>query len=222
MHATPTITTFRWVPPFAVGLVRDLRVRWALEEAGESYQIRSIGFESQQDPDYLQLQPFGQVPVYQEADLDLFESGAIVLHIAERCPALMPPGSHGRAQTTAWVIAALNSVEPHVLNFAELGMIPPEETWVAARRPALEERAAKRLGQLENWLQDRDHLLGQFSAADIVMTAVLRQLRKTDMLPRYPQVEAYVKRCEARPAFVKALADQIAHFADAKPPAKAA
>jgi glutathione S-transferase len=219
MHTTPVITTFRWVPPFAVGLVRDLRVRWALEEAGERYEVKKIGFESQQDPDYLKLQPFGQVPVYQEPGLDLFESGAIVLHIAERCPALMPPGSHGRAHTTAWVIAALNSVEPHVLNFAELGLIPPGETWVAARRPALEERAVKRLTQLENALQGRDYLLEQFSAADIVMTAVLRQLRNTDLLPRFPAVQAYVKRCEARPAFAKALAAQLAHFADAPPPA---
>jgi glutathione S-transferase len=212
-NTSPTLTTFTRVPPFAVGLVRDIRVRWALEEAGRPYQLRLVGPDEVPTPAYRQQQPFGQVPVFQEGELTLFESGSILAHIAQAAPELMPADEAGRAQTLTWMFAALNSVEPHVLNLAELDLFNAGEEWVEQRRPALRERLEKRFADLDNWLKDRDYLTGQFSVADILMNTVLRFLKHTDIVARYPALHAYHQRCTARPAFGRALAAQLALYA---------
>jgi len=207
-----TLSAFRWVPPFARGLVRDLRVRWALEEAGIPYQERLIGPADQASAAYRALQPFGQVPAIETADLKLFESGAIVIHIAEKSVALMPTEPNGRARTTAWLFAALNSVEPQVQNLAELDLFHAGEAWATARRPAALEAVEKRLTAIEDWLGNRDYLEGRFTAADLMMTSVLRILRHTDVVSRHSALAAYRGRCEARPAFQKAMADHLKPF----------
>ena len=208
-----TLTTFRSVPPFAVGHVRDLRVRWALEEAGLPCTMRLIGFEDAARPDYRQEQPFGQVPVLQDDGLTLFESGAILLHLGERCPGLLPAEPDARARVTMWMFAALNSVEPYLAEFANLVAFAANETWTIERRPALEEMALKRLRDLDVWLEGRDWLADGFSAADILMTTVLRLLDGMEMVERFGSLGAYKERCSARPAFRKALADQVALYA---------
>jgi glutathione S-transferase len=207
-----TLSAFRWVPPFAQGLVRDLRVRWALEEAGIPYQERLIGPEDQASAGYRALQPFGQVPAIETDGLKLFESGAIVLHIAERSAALMPADASGRARTSAWVFAALDSVEPPIGALADLDLFHAGEAWAAARRPMALEAVQKRLAALEDWLGGRDYLEGRFTAGDLMMTTVLRNLRHTDIVAQLPVLEAYQARCEARPAFKKAMADHLRPF----------
>lgn len=212
-----TLTSFVWVPPFARGLVRDLRVRWALEEAGLPYEQRLIGPSDQASPEYLRQQPFGQVPVYQEDDLTLFESGAIVLHIARRSESLMPTSPAARARVAAWAFAALNSVEPQIQQLAEIDLFHPGEEWARLRRPSVVEAVQARLARLGHWLEGRDYLEGRFSAGDLMMTTVLRILRHTDLVAEVPVLEKYVGRCEARPAFEKALADQMDSFAEDLP-----
>lgn len=212
------VSAFRWVPPFAQGLVRELRVRWALEEAGLAYEERLIGPEDQKSEGYRSLQPFGQVPAYEEDGLTLFESGAIVLHIAERSEALMPSDASGRERAKTWMFAALNSVEPAVQNLAEIDLFHPDEEWAKMRRPAVVERVRSRLERLSSCLEGREHLEGRFTAGDLLMTTVLRLLRHTDLVAEMPALEAYQKRCEARPAFQKALADHMAPFAANAPP----
>jgi len=208
-----TVSAFQNVPPFAQGLVRDLRVRWALEEAGMPYEARLIGPQDQKSSEYRRLQPFGQVPAYEEDGLALFESGAIVLHIAGRSDALMPPDPGARARVTTWVFAALNSLEPHIQNLAEVDLFYPGDDWAKQRRPALAERVKGRLDDLAMWLGGRDYLEDRFTAGDLMMTTVLRILRHTDLVKEVPALEAYRLRCEARPAFRKALADQMRPFA---------
>jgi len=207
------VSAFRWVPPFARGVVRDLRVRWALEEAGLPYEERLIGPEDQTSEGYRRLQPFGQVPTYEEDGLVLFESGAIVLHVAERSEALMPSDPERRARVTAWMFAALNTMEPRIQNLAEIDLFHAQEEWAKVRRPAAVEAANARLANLAGWLAGRDYLEHRFTAADLLMTTVLRILRHTDLVAQMPVLEAYRLRCEARPAFQKALADQMAAFA---------
>jgi glutathione S-transferase len=207
------LTAFRSVPPFAQGLLRDLRVRWALEEAGVPYQERLIGgAEEQATAAYRALQPFGQVPAIETDDLKLFESGAIVLHIAEKSEALMPTDANGRARTTAWMFAAVNSVEPPIQNLAGIDLFHADEAWTHARRPMVVEMVQNRLGALEDWLDGRDYLEGRFSAGDLLMTTVLRMLRHTEIVAGRPALKAYQERCEARPAFRKALADHLRPF----------
>ncbi len=212
--ANITVSAFLWVPPFAQGLVRDLRVRWALEEAGLAYEVRLIGPEDQASESYRRLQPFGQVPAYEEDGLVLFESGAIVLHVAGRCEALMPADAAGRARVTAWAFAALNSVEPNIQNLAAIDLFYAEQEWAKQRRPGAVEAVQARLADLSARLDGRDYLEGRFTAADLLMTTVLRILRHTDLVAQMPVLEAYRLRCEARPAFQKALADQMAPFAE--------
>lgn len=213
------LTAFRWVPPLAQGLVRDLRVRWALEEAGLPYETRLIGIgPDQASAGYRELQPFGQVPAYEQDGLKLFESGAIVLHVAEQSAALMPADAAGRARVKTWMFAALNSVEPPIQNLAELDLFNAEEQWAKLRRPAVVERVNLRLTSLAAWLDGREYLEGRFTAADLLMTTVLHILRHTDLLKQHPSLDAYRQRCEARPAFRKALADQMAPFAKTAPP----
>jgi len=210
-----TLTAFRWVPPFAQGQVRDLRVRWALEEAGIPYQDWLIGPEDLATAAYRALQPFGQVPAIETDELKLFESGAIVLHIAERCETLMPRDATGRARTIAWMFAALNSVEPPIMELGRLDFFHVGEAWAPARRPTAIEAAQKRLAQLEDWLGGRDYLENRFTAGDLLMTTVLRILRHTDIVSARPALKAYQERCEARPAFQKAMADHLKPFAAA-------
>lgn len=213
-----TVTTYRWVPPFAHGHVRDLRVRWALEEAGLPYHTRLIGLEDQSDPAYRAQQPFGQVPVLQDGELILFESGAIVQHIAERSEALMPADRIARARVTAWLYAALNSVEPATQALAEIDFFHAGEDWAKARRPAALEFANKRLAAVAAWLDGRDWLEGRFTAGDLMMCAVLRTPDEA-VIAEFPALAAYKARCEARPAFQKALADHLAVFAATPEPA---
>ncbi|WP_309646270.1 glutathione S-transferase family protein [Phenylobacterium sp.] len=212
-----TLSAFRWVPPLAQGLVKDLRVRWALEEAGLPYQVHLIGFEDQGTAAYRGLQPFGQVPAFQEDGLTLFESGAIVLRVAERSAALAPADPQGRARMTAWMFAALNSVEPMIQNLATIDLFESDAEWAKLHRPATEDFACVRLAALSAALGDQDYLEDRFTAGDLLMVSVLRILRHTNLVARYPNLEAYRLRCEARPAFRKALADQMATFRENAP-----
>jgi glutathione S-transferase len=213
------VSAFRWVPPFAQGLVREFRVRWALEEAGLAYEERLIGPEDQKSESYRDLQPFGQVPAYEEDGLVMFESGAIVLHIAERSEALMPSEPGARARVKTWMFAALNSVEPAIQNLAEIDLFHAGQEWAKLRRPAAVEAVKERLASLSGWLGGRDYLEDRFTAGDLLMTTVLRILRHTELLKEFPALEAYRLRCEARPAFSKAMADHMAPFAVNPPPA---
>jgi glutathione S-transferase len=211
--STIKVSVFRAVPPLAQGLVRDLRVRWALEEAGQAYAEHVIGPEDQKSEAYRRLQPFGQVPAYQEGDLVLFESAAIVHHVAQRCEALMPADPAVRARVTTWMFAAMNTVEPHILNLVAIDLFHAQEDWAKARRPAALDAVQKRLQDLATALGERSYLEHRFTAADLLMTTVLRFLRHTDIVARIPVLENYRLRCEARPAFQRALAAQMAVFA---------
>jgi glutathione S-transferase len=207
-----TVTAFKWVPPFAQGLVRDLRVRWALEEAGLKYQVRLIDPEIQASADYRKLQPFGQVPVFEEDGLSLFESGAIALHIAARSEVLFPPDAAGRARATTWVFAALNSIENRIQQLSEIDLFNAGQEWAKLRRPEVEKANRRRLGELAAWLGDRQYLEDRFTVGDLMMTSVLRILRHTNLLDAEPRLKAYKERCEARPAFQRALAAQMEPF----------
>lgn len=213
-----TVTAFRWVPPFAQGLVRDLRVRWALEEAGLPYDTRLIGPEEQTSAAYLGQQPFGQVPVYQEDALTLFESGAIVMHIAARSEALLPADPAARARTLTWAFAALNSVEPAIGQLVDIDLFHAEEPWAPQARPTAVQAVQQRLGRLADWLTGREYLEDRFTAADLLMTTVLQILRETDLVSSVPVLRDYQSRCEDRPGYHKALADQLAPFREHAPP----
>ncbi|HEX5750548.1 MAG TPA: glutathione S-transferase family protein [Archangium sp.] len=213
------VSAFRWVPPFAQGVVRELRVRWALEEAGLPYEEWLIGPEDQRTGQYRGFQPFGQVPAYEEDGLVLFESGAIVLHIAERSEALMPSEPKARARTKTWMFAALNTMEPPIQNLAEVDLFHAGEEWVTQRRPQVVAAVRARLAELGKWMEGREYLEERFTAGDLLMTTVLRILRHTELVAEVPVLEAYRLRCEARPAFQKALADHMKPFASNAPPA---
>jgi glutathione S-transferase len=208
-----TISAFRWVPPFAQGQVRDLRVRWALEEAGLSYRARLLEQGDQDKPDYRALQPFGQVPIFEEDGRVLFETGAIVLHIGERCEALLPKDSGARARATQWLIAALNSIEPHIMNVAVLDLFYADQEWAKLRRPSAIEFTQRRLGALAKALGDEPYLDGaRFTAGDLMMTTVLRII---PALVSDQRLMAYVERCTSRGAFQRALDAQMGDFRDA-------
>lgn len=208
------VSAFRWVPPFARGLVRDLRVRWALEEAGLPYEARLIGPEDQKSAGYRAMQPFGQVPAYEEDGLVLFESGAILLHIAGRSDVLMPADAKDRARMTAWMFTALNSIEPHIQNLTAIDLFHADQDWAKTRRPAAQQLVQTRLTSLSDWLDGREYLEDRFTAADLLMTTVLRIPRHCDLIANMPVLEAYRLRCEARPAFKRALDAQMADFAE--------
>jgi glutathione S-transferase len=212
-----TLTAFPWVPPFAQGLVRDLRVRWALIEAGLPYEVRLLGPDDQTSAEYLDWQPFGQVPAYEEGGLRLFESAAIVHHIAESSEELMPADAAARARVTAWMFAAMNSVEPSIQELAVIDLFHSGEEWVHLRRPQVEESVRGRLQRLATRFDGRDYLEGRFTVADLLMCSVLRNLRHTDLVAQQPVLQAYQQRCEARPAFQQALAEQLATFAAHEP-----
>lgn len=207
-----TLTAFKWVPPFAQGLVRDLRVRWALEEAGIPYEEKLLGQGEQEKAEYRAVQPWGQVPVIEEDGLTVFESGAIVLRIAERSEALCPRDDAGRAKTIQWVLAALNSVEPALNGLAEIDLFHADETWAKLRRPGAEAFARLKLEPVARRLEGRQYLEDRFTAGDLMMATVLRNLRHTDIVTADPVLGPYLARCEARTAFQRALKAQMAPF----------
>lgn len=213
-----TLTGYNWVPDFARGLVRDLRVRWALEEAGLEYRVKLITHEEKLSPAYRAQQPFSQVPAYHDDDVQLFESGAIVLHIGRKSAALLPTDQAGQDRATAWVFAALNSVEPFIMGLIDVDLFSREEPWAKQSRPHWEAMVKKRLSDLAERLAGREWLEDRFTAGDLMIATVLRILRHTDLVSSDATLAPYLARCEARPAFQKALADQMASFkeADAK------
>jgi glutathione S-transferase len=207
------ISAFKWVPPFAQGYVRDFRARWALEEVDVPYAVRKLDAATERPADYFEEQPFGQVPSYRDDTVSLFESGAIVLHVGRDCETLMPADPTARARATAWLIAALNSVEPSVMQLATIDIFCAGEEWAKQRRPAVIEMIGKRLSRLSDALGHKAYLDGdEFTAGDLMMTSVLRSLDGKDLLERYPNLVAYKARCQARPAFAAALAAQMADF----------
>ena len=211
--STIKVSAYRWVPPFAQGLVRDLRVRWALEEAGMPYEERLLDFRNKPDG-YRKLQPFGQVPTFEEDGLVLFETGAIVLHIAERSALLLPPDPSARARATSWMFAALNSVEPSIMSLIQIDLKFAGDAAATQMREAAVDAVKGRLASVAAWLGERDYLEDRFTAGDLLMVTVLRILRHTDMVTTMPALAAYQARCEARPAFQKAYAAQMAVFAE--------
>jgi glutathione S-transferase len=212
-----TLYAFKWVPDFAKGLVRDLRVRWALEEAGVPYKTNLIGLEEKDTPEYRKLQPWGQVPVIEDGGLVLFESAAIVQYIAAQSEALSPRDPAGQAKMAQWLFAAMNSVEPHVSNLADIDLFHADKAWAKARRPEQETFTRMKLASLARRLDGREWLEDRFTAADLLMVAVLRNLRHTDIVTADKVLGPYVTRAEARPAFQRALAAQLATFKENAP-----
>jgi glutathione S-transferase len=208
-----TISAFKWVPEFAQGQVRDLRARWALEEAGLPYKTRLLQQGDQDKPDYRALQPFGQVPIFEEDGLTLFESGAIVLHIGDRSEVLLPQDVTARAHATQWLIAALNSIEPFLMNIALIDLFYANEEWAKLRRPGAVEFAQRRLSALSKSLGDKPYLDGdRFTAGDLMMTTVLRIPKNTDIVTSDRRLADYVLRCTGRSAFKRALEAQMRDF----------
>ncbi|MDE5445834.1 glutathione S-transferase family protein [Bradyrhizobium sp. CSA207] len=208
----PTITAFESSPDRGRGLARDMRVRWALEEVGQPYDVRLVSFSAMKQPAHLALHPFGQIPTYEEGDLALFESGAIVLHIAERHDGLLPVEANARSRTIAWMFAALSTLEPPIVELAMAMLFERDKPWYEERLPILRDRVRVRLGELSRRLGDADWLDGAFSAGDLLMVTVLRRLHTSGLLDEYPNVSAYVARGEARPAFRRAFDAQLAVF----------
>lgn len=209
---TPTITAFARSPDRGQGLARDMRVRWALEEVGQPYDVRFVSFSEMKEPAHRALHPFGQIPTYEEGDLALFESGAIVFHIAERHSGLLPDDAKARARAITWMFAALNTVEPPILDREFATLMERDKTWYGERLPILEDRVRVRLGELSSRLGNADWLDAAFSAGDLLMVTVLRRLSGSGLLDGYPNLSAYVARAEARPAYKRAFDDQLAVF----------
>jgi glutathione S-transferase len=208
----PTITAFERSPDRGKGLARDMRVRWALEEVGQPYEVRLVSFTGMKEPAHLALHPFGQIPTYEEGNLALFETGSIVFHIAERHRGLLPDDATARARAIMWMFAALNTVEPPLVERGMAMLFERDKPWYAQRQPLLDERARKRLGEFSRHLGDGEWLDGEFSAGDLMMAAVLFRSKGSGILDEYPNLAAYVARAEARPAFKRAFADQLAVF----------
>lgn len=210
---TPTITAFESSPDRGRGLARDMPVRWALEEVGQPYDVRLVSFTEMKQPAHLARHPFGQIPTYEEGDLTLFESGAIVLHIAEQHAGLLPDDAAARARAIAWMFAAKSTVEPPIIEREAAILLERDKDWFEARLPILDERVRKRLDELSRRLGDEDWLDGAFSAGDLMMVNVLRRPAGSDFIAEYPNLAAYVARGEARPAFRRAFEAQFAVFA---------
>ena len=208
----PTITAFENSPDRGRGLARDMRVRWALEEVGQPYDVRLVSFAAMKEPMHRARNPFGQIPTYEEGDLALFESGAIVLHIAECHGGLLPEDANARARAIMWMFAALDTIEPPIFDRSLVMILERDEPWYGKRLHALETGIRKRLSALSDRLGDADWLDGAFSAGDLLMVTVLRRLHGSGILEEYPNVAAYVGRGEARPAFQRAFAAQLAVF----------
>ncbi len=207
---TITITAFERSPDGGKGLARDTRVRWALEEAGRPYAVRLVSFDAMAQPAHLALHPFGQIPTYQEGELVLFETGAIVFHIAERHGGLLPDDADARSRAIAWMFAALSTIEPPILDLTIARIVERDRPWALERLPLVKDRMRKRLDQLSERLGDADWLDGGFSAGDLLMVSVLLRLRMSGMLEEFPRLAAYVARGEARPAYRRAFAAQLA------------
>jgi glutathione S-transferase len=207
---TITITAFERSPDGGKGLARDTRVRWALEEAGLPYEVRLVSFAAMKEPAHLALHPFGQIPTYEEGDLAVFETGAIVFHIAEQHAGLLPRDAEARARAVTWMFAALSTVEPPILELQTAKFLEGGKSWAAERLPLVHDRIRQRLGQLSQRLGDADWLDGAFSAGDLLMVSVLLRLRMSGLLDEYPNLAAYVARGEARPAYQRAFAAQLA------------
>jgi glutathione S-transferase len=215
---TITITAFERSPDGGKGLARDTRVRWALEEVGQPYKVRLVSFQAMKEPAHLALHPFGQIPTYEEDDLTLFETGSIVLHIAERHAGLLPTDANARSRAITWMFAALNTVEPPIFELATARLLESDKSWYEERLPSVEDRARSRLNQLAARLGDADWLDGDFSAGDLMMVSVLLRLNASGILNEFPNLAAYVARGEARPAYKRAFAAQLAINASKAPP----
>jgi glutathione S-transferase len=213
---TIEITALKSVPAPAKGLVRDIRVRWALEEAGLPYSVRPLDMRmdlrDERPAGYLAQNPFGQIPVYRDGEVTMFETGAIVLHIGESSEALLPRDARGRARATSWVVAALNTVEPEIWHYATLRVFYSGQDWAAQAAPIFKENARKRLEPVAAYLAGKEWLEGQFTAGDLMMVSVLRIFARTDLIGEFPTLADYVARGDARPAFQRALAAQLSDF----------
>lgn len=210
--SNPTITAFKSSPDRGRGLARDIRVRWAFEEVGQAYDVQLVTFEEMKQAHYKKLQPFGQIPVYKEDDLVLFESGAILFHIAQTRDGLLPKETKARARAIAWMFSALNTVEPPIVERSSFILLECEKSWFKDRLPLLDERVHVRLKDLSAWLGNADWLDGNFSAGDLLMVTVLRRMEGSGLLENYPNLCAYIARAEARPAYQRAFAAQLAVF----------
>jgi glutathione S-transferase len=213
----PTITAFKDSPDEGKGLARDMRVRWALEEVRQPYDVRLVTFDEMEQPAYLALHPFGLIPAYQEGDLVLFESGAIVLHLAERHAGLLPADASARARAMTWMFAALSTVEPPIVELEYADLLESDKPWYAERASVLKDRIREVLGDLSRRLGDADWLDGAFSAGDLMMVLVLRRAEGTGLLEEHPNLVAYIARGEARPAYQRAFAAQLAVFTGRAP-----
>jgi glutathione S-transferase len=213
----PTITAFEESPDRGQGLARDMRVRWALEEVGQPYKVRLLSFKAMKEPAHRKLHPFGQIPTYEEGDLVLFESGAIIFHIAERHKGLLPDDASARARAITWMFAALNTVEPPVVEREQFPYQERDKPWYEERLPLIEDRVRARLGELAVRLGDAEWIDGAFSAGDLLMVMVLRRLEGTGLLDEYPNLSTYIARGEARHAYKRAFDAQLAVFTG-KPP----
>jgi glutathione S-transferase len=209
---TPTITAFESSPDRGQGLARDMRVRWALEEVGQPYDVRLLSFGAMKEPAHLALHPFGQIPTYEDGDLALFESGAIVFHIAQRHAGLLPEDANARARAITWIFAALSTVEPPIVDREIVTYAERDKSWRDERMAMVEDRIRVRLGEVSARLGRADWLDGAFSAADLLMVHVLQRLKGSGILDEYPNLSAYVARAEARPAFKRAFDAQLAVF----------
>jgi glutathione S-transferase len=208
----PTITAFENSPDRGRGLARDMRVRWALEEVGQPYDVRLLSFAAMKEPAHLALNPFGQIPTYEEGDLALFETGAIILHIAERHAGLLPKDANARARAISWMFAAVNTVEPPVFERSLVTIIEKDKPWYEARLPMLDNAVRKRLGELSRRLGESEWLDGDFSAGDLMMTTVLMRAKATGLLDEFPNLVAYLARAQSRPAYQRAFAAQFEVF----------
>ncbi|HKT96140.1 MAG TPA: glutathione S-transferase family protein [Paraburkholderia sp.] len=217
----PVITAFEQSPDRGSGLARDMRVRWALEEVGQPYEVRLVSFSAMKEPAHRALHPFGQIPTYEEGALALFESGAIVFHIAECHAGLLPDDANARARAITWMFAALNTIEPPILDLQTIRFLERDKSWYEERLPMVEDRIRDRLGELAARLGNADWLDGAFSAGDLMMVSVLLRLKASGLLDEYPNLSAYVARGEARPAYKRAFAAQLAVFTG-KPSSQAA
>ncbi|WP_036294041.1 glutathione S-transferase family protein [Methylosinus sp. PW1] len=213
----PKLTALRWVPPIAQGYAHDHRVRWALEEAAIAYEVVLVDRSSMDTEEYRSWQPFGQIPAYRDREVEIFESGAIVLHIAKSSAILAPADARGYARVATWIFAALNTIEPAVAAYAHLDAFYAGQSWVEAYRPIAEDRLKRRLADLQRWLTYREYLEDRFTAADIVMSTVLRDLDDAAILSEFPTLASYRARCEARPAFARAIDAQLKDYSENMP-----
>ena len=218
-NASAEITSFKWVPDFAAGLVRDLRIRWALEEVGRPYRVRLLDAMNPRPSDYFLEQPFGQVPAYRDDEVQLFESGAILIHLGLGDERLLPKDANGRGRAIAWLIAALNSVEPMIFELVNIDIFNRGQDWTNERRPQVVENIEARLKLVADALGDRPWFEDRFTIGDLMMVSVLRNLRHTDLIAGQPRLAEFVARGEARPAFQRALKDQLAVFKENQPEA---